>query len=564
MTGCWTSPCINSSRTAPGGTDPRLRRYRGSFALAVLHLLPPPPKRRPSIAATPQSPMASPPQDVETEAYSRLSSTTAERPLLGGGGAVEDVGRVGAGNASAAYGEGFVPSDEAKQHLTAQAAVPAPLASDSEVEQRRPAQAAVPAAIAGAGRGDLLWELQGFSASAAPARISYFEGGAWRELPPAAVQLLREGFLAGRSVVEVSVGGTPCMFDFVRMVQIDVATAAQKPIAWNNAHGRLFYPKLAAGAGPKKSDRNGGAASPAAGGPLEEHWDENNVITCPSEVDKLRWEGLQELVEGDQAYVLVEKLFLESMARSVAATRITSIRRCSNRGASGKARSRVFQMWEQMTKAARGTANVRYGWYGDSAARIASVVAHGFGQPNNRAMRPAAQAVGVYMAPAYSPLASLSMSVPDHAGEHHVLLCRVILGSVEAIDMDSPRHHPTGVDFDSGVDHLEKPGWYIVWPTHMNTHILPEFVVSFKTSEAAAVPGGIRRGPQQRTPSRAQLTFEKLFAELGDLLPASRVHAMETLFNHFKAGKLTKGVFVKNMAAIGGPKLLAIARRFNK
>ncbi|MQM19470.1 hypothetical protein Taro_052475 [Colocasia esculenta] len=55
------------------------------------------------------------------------------------------------------------------------------------------------------------------------------------------------------------------------------------------------------------------------------------------------------------------------------------------------------------------------------------------------------------MASTYSPLASMTMSVPDHAGEQHALLCRVILGRVEVVDMCSPWYHP------SGVDHLDKP-----------------------------------------------------------------------------------------------------------
>lgn len=76
------------------------------------------------------------------------------------------------------------------------------------------------------------------------------------------------------------------------------------------------------------------------------------------------------------------------------------------------------------------------------------------------------------------------MSDPDHAGEGHVVLCRVIVGNPEQVDVGSPRCHPSGDEFDSGVDDLEKPSWYIVWGTRMNTHILPEFVVSFKTSES--------------------------------------------------------------------------------
>ncbi|WZZ81262.1 hypothetical protein YC2023_101834 [Brassica napus] len=36
-------------------------------------------------------------------------------------------------------------------------------------------------------------------------------------------------------------------------------------------------------------------------------------------------------------------------------------------------------------------------------------------------------------------------------------------------------------EFDSGVDDLASPKKYIVWSTHMNTHVLPEFLVCIKT-----------------------------------------------------------------------------------
>lgn len=76
---------------------------------------------------------------------------------------------------------------------------------------------------------------------------------------------------------------------------------------------------------------------------------------------------------------------------------------------------------------------------------------------------------------------SISSTV-DEDGLRHLLLCRVIVGKAEEIPAGSNQFHPTSEEFDSGVDNLLSPNWFVIWPSHMNTHILPEFVVSFRTS----------------------------------------------------------------------------------
>lgn len=73
-----------------------------------------------------------------------------------------------------------------------------------------------------------------------------------------------------------------------------------------------------------------------------------------------------------------------------------------------------------------------------------------------------------------------SLSV-DEDGLRHLLLCRMILGKPEVVlPGNSEQYHPSSHEYDSGVDKLFAPKKYIVWSTHMNTHILPEYVVSFR------------------------------------------------------------------------------------
>lgn len=68
----------------------------------------------------------------------------------------------------------------------------------------------------------------------------------------------------------------------------------------------------------------------------------------------------------------------------------------------------------------------------------------------------------------------------DENGEQHVVLCKVILGASELVAYGSDQFHPSSEDFDTGVDDTVSPRRLVVWSTHMNTHILPLYVVSFR------------------------------------------------------------------------------------
>lgn len=68
----------------------------------------------------------------------------------------------------------------------------------------------------------------------------------------------------------------------------------------------------------------------------------------------------------------------------------------------------------------------------------------------------------------------------DSEGLRHVLLCRVILGKPELVSFGSEQSHPSSEQYDSGIDDLSSPTRYIVWSTLMNTHVLPEYVISFR------------------------------------------------------------------------------------
>lgn len=74
----------------------------------------------------------------------------------------------------------------------------------------------------------------------------------------------------------------------------------------------------------------------------------------------------------------------------------------------------------------------------------------------------------------------MKSSVVDKDGLRHLLLCRVILGKMEVVAADSEQCRSSSEEYDSGVDSFSSPKEYIVWSNRINTHVLPEYVLSFK------------------------------------------------------------------------------------
>lgn len=77
---------------------------------------------------------------------------------------------------------------------------------------------------------------------------------------------------------------------------------------------------------------------------------------------------------------------------------------------------------------------------------------------------------------------SSTQSEADDDGVKHMVLCRVILGKIEKVEAGSQQSHPSSTEFDTGVDDPKCPKRYIIWCSNMNRHILPEYIVSFKST----------------------------------------------------------------------------------
>jgi hypothetical protein len=184
-------------------------------------------------------------------------------------------------------------------------------------------------------------------------------------------------------------------------------------------------------------------------------------------------------LENEEEFMDVKGKLIKGLGEFGSDVLITGIYRDTS--SKGQARQEAFERQEQLTRENRGNANVQYAWHGSSKAGVSGIILHGFGQPRTP-RNGSAYGVGVYLAPENHAEVSAVYADNDENGEQHMLLCRVILGTAELVLQGSDRFHPSSENFDTGVDDLSDPKRLIIWSTHMNTHILPLYVVSFKLS----------------------------------------------------------------------------------
>ncbi|KAL2465337.1 putative inactive poly [ADP-ribose] polymerase SRO5 [Abeliophyllum distichum] len=198
-----------------------------------------------------------------------------------------------------------------------------------------------------------------------------------------------------------------------------------------------------------------------------------------------------------------------------------------------------------------GSPNVKYAWFGASKNEINSILSHGFGHSVNTGV----YGHGIYLSPADHPAQSMQLSVADDDGLRHLLLCRVILGRMEVVSCGSEQDNPSSEEFDSGVDNLMSPRKYIVWSTRMNTHILPEFVISFRTS--SNFKGNQRISGRVKLPNSAWIPFSELINALSKFLPPQAIQLIAKHHHNQREKKITRRELIQQVRSIAGDKLLA-------
>ncbi|RZC73925.1 hypothetical protein C5167_049405 [Papaver somniferum] len=403
----------------------------------------------------------------------------------------------------------------------------------------------------------LLKNYSNFMKSGLPQRLMYYNGD-WADFPEGFIGLVKEDFRVKKAAIEVEFKGQRSVLDFLHMVQIDLKTGLQNPIAWIDEEGSCFFPELytdanelhdcAQAANEKDgtyfySEPNGmreiklqleieltGVDSSKMvecieesntyvkrlkvdGKPVSKHYEmeqDDNIdnIADLKEVigeNKLpdatsNWQNASlESMQGKLSLDSVQHMFLEGMGSSFCAQNILEMRRGSS--ISALARLELFQKQIEITRKYRGNANVRFAWLASSKEASSRILTHdlcyrtvGFGSSKilpcsmllfclNICSYPLKCIIYIsrfFLLIFCCCLYSSSYNDVDENGVQYMLLCRVIMGNMELVQPGSEQFHPSSENFDSGVDDLQDPKHYIIWNVNMNTHIFPEYVISFK------------------------------------------------------------------------------------
>ncbi|CAN0908016.1 Inactive poly [ADP-ribose] polymerase RCD1 [Linum grandiflorum] len=371
----------------------------------------------------------------------------------------------------------------------------------------------------------LLQCYRNFSRTGVPERLMFYQNGEWTNFSEDFVSLVRDDLRLKKGVIEVEFDGHRCMLDFLHMCRLDLKTGLQQPIAWIDEAGACFFPEIYGDDDEPSSlnddgnDRNGPheiklqleidingvdqsklKESSGESTALVKHihiaprlGSNQYAVEVEDSSTKSDDKVVEAVMENHQTKpVLVfkarscdvkfnaqslQKLFIDGM-KCFDGAEIHDIIQCQS--TSLQDRLEIFEKQISLTGKCRGDPNVRYAWLAASKAALPTLMTYGLGHcPSVTKFR---YAIGIHLSAADHCHISASDCDIDENGTRHLVFCRVIMGNMEALQHGSRMFHPSSEQFDNGVDDLQNPRQYIVWNMNANTHIFPEFVVSFKVS----------------------------------------------------------------------------------
>ncbi|XP_062146232.1 inactive poly [ADP-ribose] polymerase RCD1-like isoform X2 [Alnus glutinosa] len=498
---------------------------------------------------------------------------------------------------------------------------------------------------------------ENFRKTGTPKRLLFNQNGKWIDFPRGIVDMVRGDFQVKKAAMEVNLKGHPFLLDFLHMFRMDLKTGSRQPIAWIDEADSCFFPEIYADDNelsdlrqlesekyqdPVFEESNGSheikvqleiQINGVDQSELKECSGESNALvkhiqinhkpannqyvidvedSCNREPDAKIAEAVEENKQMDADLVTaavyknefdcdsVQKMFLTGMSAFGSAD-IVEIYPCSS--TSMQARFELFQKQVELTQNCRGDANVRYAWLASSKEELPTVMTHGLGYCRPSTIK-SMYGIGIHLTAANSPYTSASNCDIDEKGVQHMLFCRVIMGNMEVVYPGTRQYRPSGMDSDSGVDDLENPRFYIIWTMNMNTHIFPEFVVSFKISSEAEghligsetkhdvsgitttchVPHGQRLvspavdvesisqpisesgrsggkaaslgSSTTRAPKSAWMPFTMLFDAISDKVPSTDMGKINTHYEEFRAKNIGRDEFIKRLRLIVGDPLL--------
>ncbi|KAG4134723.1 hypothetical protein ERO13_D08G174700v2 [Gossypium hirsutum] len=497
-----------------------------------------------------------------------------------------------------------------------------------------------------------------FKKTGIPKRIMFYEKGEWTDFPNDLIASIRKDLVTKKPAIEVEIDSQSFVLDFLHMFRLELKTGMRHPIAWIDEAGGCFFPEIFTGEDEAypcckdecannqefmfsesyapheiklhleigingveqpKLECSGESSSfvrhfQIAQKPASSYSAVEAEDNCNRSADGKPNKAVEDIQEKKKNLVpesefvdvqfneplessTVEKMFLMGM-NTCEGVDILDIRPCS----STQYRLERFQKQVQIMKKYRGTANVQRAWLASSKKALPTIMKHGLADCRLSSI-PGLYAAGVHLAAAEFTNGSAKYCDVDENGVQYMILCCVIMGKTELLFPESGQCFPSSEDVDSGVDDLHHPKYYITWNMNINTHIYPEFIVSFKLSSNAkgnsvgseanhAISGvtasskGVQGclpasagelgstkhqnsdsgGSQEndpslgsntsKTPKSPWMPFPMLFAAISNKIPRMDMDQVANHYELFRAKKITRDDFVKKLRLIVGDNLL--------
>ncbi|XP_071692590.1 inactive poly [ADP-ribose] polymerase RCD1-like [Rutidosis leptorrhynchoides] len=440
-----------------------------------------------------------------------------------------------------------------------------------------------------------------FMRSGPAQRLLFSQNGQWNDYSQNVLDLVKEDFNAKKASIELKYNGRHLMLDMLHMTEVDLKTGAQKPIAWIDDKGSCFFPETHSSYESHQRNKPEFAELDSSmtteiklrveielnglnTNNFEECMDESNVHE--SNVKRVKVdldEGHKNILDysindncnqltakADQHFEnmqqsdedasptyfksmdteMVKNMFMKSF-NLASKVDIIDVEKCS--GSIMDARLELFQKQVEITQKLRGNANVKYAWFASLKGATCSTLVNGLGPDGPQLGR---YGYGVHLTAVDSAHNSATISDVDEKGVRCMVLCRVILGNMEVILPGSKQFYPSDESFDSGVDNFQNPNRYVIWNMNMNTHIYPEFAVTFKTSPITEenVPGVVSSAC--KVPNSPWMPFSKLFEAISDKVAPDDMKLVHIFYESLKGKKTSREEFIKKLRVIVGDQIL--------